>query len=82
MQDNAIAFVWSFTDIVQEVPYRIERKLSGRNNYKLTCSCPYFVNRRKTCKHITMFNNLKDCGLLGYDKRFTVTDFGKEIYNL
>lgn len=74
--EYVIAIVWSFTNINSDIPYRIEYVSN-----KWSCSCPAF-SFRKTCKHlITLREQAKDKSLLN-DRRYSLTDYGKEILKL
>jgi hypothetical protein len=71
--DNVLALVWSFTDELQSIPYRIEL-----NAKKYSCTCPAFTHRRN-CKHLTTFREGMRSGSIHTDNRYNLTDYGKEV---
>jgi hypothetical protein len=84
---DTIAYVWSFSNKMQDIPYRIDRhgepKVDGGRGVYWTCTCPAFVNRGgKTCKHLISLRSLsKDRAILN-DDRFQITDIGKKILKI
>jgi len=80
--ESVVAQAWSFSNDIQEIPYLIKRtgrpKTLGGTGYKWTCSCPASTFRRGTCKHILALRESARIGFLPLDKRFNVSDFGKE----
>ncbi len=87
MDQETVALVWSFTNENKDIPYRISRlgktKKQGGSGVKWYCNCPSFTHRGgKTCKHLILFREQIKNGQILHDRRFTVTDFGKELYSL
>jgi hypothetical protein len=74
---ETIAFVWSFNNKMNDIPYRIELREGAKP--RKTCTCPAFsFSGGKTCKHITALKaGVKDKSILS-DERFQLTDFGKQ----
>ena len=74
---GTIAYVWSFReDADQDIPYRIDLWPGAKP--RMTCTCPSFVNRgRHTCKHLVTLREEARNGLLLFNQKFQVTDFGK-----
>lgn len=71
--DNVLALVWSFTNDLQDIPYRIEYSAK-----KYSCTCPAFTHRRN-CKHLTAFRDGMKANTLHNDSRFNLTDNGKDF---
>ena len=71
--DNVLALVWSFTDELQQIPYRIEY-----HSKKYSCTCPAFTHRRN-CKHLITFREGMRSGAIHTDSRYNLTDYGKEV---
>lgn len=84
--DNVVARAWSFSDDMAEIPYLIKRfgrpKKSGGTGYKWGCSCPYFTNRHRTCKHITELHKAVTNKTILLDKRYQISDLGMEILRI
>jgi len=79
---GTIAFVWSFNEKSnQDIPYRIDLWPGAKP--RMTCTCPSFANRgRQICKHLTVMKEEARNGLLLFNQKFQVTDFGKEYLKL
>lgn len=71
--EHVVALVWSFTDALAEIPYRISYE-----SKKYSCNCPQFTFRR-TCKHVATFRSAAKDGTLANDKRYNITDYGRKI---
>jgi len=72
--DNVLALAWSFTNPLQEIPYRITRN----NKNRLACTCPAFVHRYN-CKHISSFRTIVKHRIED-DEYIRLTDYGKKVY--
>lgn len=70
---NVLALVWSFSNEYKDIPYRI-----SLISKKYSCNCPAFVHRRN-CKHLITFREGMSSGTILNDKRYNVSDIGKEI---
>lgn len=81
LPDRTIAYVWSFTDDMMTIPYRIELRPGAQP--RKVCNCPAFsYSGGKTCKHIrTLREKVRD-GTLLEDEHFQVTEYGKTILKL
>ena len=81
-----VCFVWSFKNDDAVAPYRITRrgasKKDGGSGYQWLCSCPHFTNRHQICKHLKTMREEAKNGIIFYDKRYSLTDFGKKVLKL
>lgn len=84
--ENVIAQAWSFSNDMKDIPYLIKRtgkpKALGGTGYKWSCTCPSSRFRKSTCKHILTLRESASLGFLPLDKRFNVSDLGKEILKI
>lgn len=71
--DNVLALVWSFSNEMQDIPYRIELVAK-----RYSCTCPAFTHR-KYCKHLGAWREGAKDGSILKDDRFNVTDYGKQV---
>ena len=76
-----IALVWSMTDDLAVMPYAISRhgtrQDEGGTGVTWTCTCPHYVHRGSTCKHLRILFASVQRGTL--DPRYTLTDRGREL---
>lgn len=83
MGDCVVCQAWSHTDDSQEIPYLIRRlgkpASQGGTGYKWYCNCP---SRQNPCKHISVLKAAAKNGTILFDKRYTLSDFGREIFSL
>lgn len=87
MDQETVALVWSFTNENKDIPYRITKfgkaKKQGGHGVKWQCNCPSFSYRGgKTCKHLILFRQQIKNGQIVNDPRFTLTEFGMDLYQL
>jgi len=85
MDQQTVALVWSFTNENKDIPYRITKvgksKKEGGSGVRWQCNCPSFSYRGgKTCKHLILFRQQSKNGQIKNDPRFTLTDYGVELY--
>lgn len=74
--DHVLSLVWSFTNDMVDIPYRVSYE-----DKKYSCNCPQFTFR-KVCKHLTTFRTAAKDGTLFSDKRYNITDYGRQFLGL